>query len=53
MNRKRLNAIIETLHLKRHMGTCADMHPLVHAEHMVGIRNRALQILAAELRGAA
>lgn len=44
----RLVAIAEQIHDKRHQGTCADMDPRVHRDHMAGIYRRAAAILEAE-----
>ena len=39
-----LEHIAETLHQRVHQGTCADIHPAVHAQHMIGFAKRARQI---------
>lgn len=36
-----INAIVTRLHERAHQGTCADMHPLIHAQHMRGFRRKA------------
>lgn len=39
-----LERIAERLHERVHQGTCADMHPAIHAQHMIAFTKRARQI---------
>ena len=45
----RLHAIAERLHHRVHQGTCTDMHPSVHQDHLQGFLKRAQLILDAEV----
>jgi len=45
---KRMEAIAERIHKRMHGNQCADIHPVVHASHMAGFRNKARIIIERE-----
>ena len=44
--RDRVLELAEQIHRQRHGDTCADIHPIVHAEQVRGFRLAALERLA-------
>jgi len=38
-----INTLAEQIHQAHHLGSCADIHPIVHADQLKGFHAKAMQ----------